>query len=1061
LNSTSANFTVYNSSAGSGKTFTLVKEYLKIALRNNNSNAYKGILAVTFTNKAASEMKERVISALQALSGQKEMVGTPKHLLDALLKPINQGGLGITELEIKQRSGLVLRSILHNYNDFAISTIDKFTTKIIRTFALDLKLPLNFGIELNEDEVLKNSVDMLIAEIGVNDKLTKLLIDYSKQKADDEKSWNIEIELIKFAKNILKDGGEAHLEKIRNLSIDDFEQIKKDLIVSINSFEKETKEIAKKGLDFIQTTGIEPTSFSSGYYYKYWQGLLELKFPTPSNSLLAIISGEKEWYSKATPSSQKDLMDANVSELTDLFNQSRAFLEKEYGGYILKGLLLKNIYQIAVISEIEKTIQEFKTDNNILNLSDFNKQIAKIILTESIPFIYERLGEKYHHYLIDEFQDTSTIQWQNIIPLIENALGSGNYNMLVGDAKQAIYRFRGGEVEQIINLPYIYNHNNNKLLLEREDTLVRNHQQESLNDNYRSKAEIVDFNNRFFDFVSGNLSDKFSHIYKELNQGFNAENKGGGVSISFLEEDDEITFREIKSIIENALKDGYEYNDIAILTRKNDKASEVASFLLENNIQVISSESLLLNNSSEVKFLLSLFKYIAHPKDATNHLYAINYLINTRFNGEQNIDYFTHKNQNYLADYLKSHNLTLSVSNASTYSLYELTEHFIQHFSLSKEINIFIQFFLDKIHEYATKYDNSIVNFLEWWDSKSSKFSVIIPEGINAVQVMTIHKSKGLEFPIVIFPFVKTSGKKYNEDFIWTEQPIVKGLDAAILNLNKSLLETVLKDEYESETDKSKLDVINLLYVALTRPKDRLYLLNQLDVDKTTDKIPSVLAREGNNYFLDYCLTQPDAKINDSEYQFGLFSSKAVNSQQSTVNNQQTKNEVIKEIVYNPWRSKINISYQAPKFWDVENPENYTDYGNLIHQLLSEIKHIGDLETTLDKFINKGLFDQNNKTEILNELQELLKITKVASFFTDFDELKTETAILLPTGESYQPDRVIIRNNTAIIIDYKTGQKEKKHYEQLENYKIILSQMGYTHIKSYLLYIKSRELIEV
>ena len=357
MNSTSANFTVYNSSAGSGKTFTLVKEYLKIALKNNNSNAYKGILAVTFTNKAASEMKERVISALQALSGQKEMIGTPKHLLDALLKPINQGGLGITELEIKQRSGLVLRSILHNYNDFAISTIDKFTTKIIRTFALDLKLPLNFGIELNEDEVLKNSVDMLIAEIGVNDKLTKLLIDYSKQKADDEKSWNIEIELIKFAKNILKDGGEAHLEKIRNLSIDDFEQIKKDLIVSINSFEKETKEIAKKGLDFIQLTGIEPTSFSGSFFFKYWESLHQLKSFSPNATVQKIVSGEQNWYAKTVHQSQKDLIDANVSELTDLFNLSRAFLEKEYGGYILKGLLLKNIYQIAVINEIEKTIQ--------------------------------------------------------------------------------------------------------------------------------------------------------------------------------------------------------------------------------------------------------------------------------------------------------------------------------------------------------------------------------------------------------------------------------------------------------------------------------------------------------------------------------------------------------------------------------------------------------------------------------------------------------------------------------------------------------------------------------
>lgn len=1059
MNSTSSNFTVYNSSAGSGKTFTLVKEYLKIALTAKafGANAYKGILAVTFTNKAASEMKERVISALQALSGQKEMDGTPKHLLEALLKPVKEGGIGITEQEIKERSGLVLRSILHNYNDFAISTIDKFTTKIIRTFALDLKLPLNFGIELNEDEVLKSSVDMLIAEVGTNDKLTKLLIDYSKQKADDEKSWNIENELVKFAKNILKDGGEAHLEKIRTLTIDDFENIKKELIVAINSFEKETKEIAKKGLDFIQKAGIEPTSFSSGYYYKYWQGLLELKFPTPSNSLLAIISGEKDWYSKATLSSQKDLIDANVTELIELFNASRVFLEKNYGPYILKGLLLKNIYQIAVINEIEKTIQEFKTDNNILNLSDFNKQIAKIILTESIPFIYERLGEKYHHYLIDEFQDTSTIQWQNLVPLIENALGNNNYNMIVGDAKQAIYRFRGGEVEQIINLPYIYNHKNNKLLLEREAALVRNHEQKSLNDNYRSKAEIVDFNNLFFDFVSDNLSEKFKHIYKSLNQGFDAKNTGGGVSISFLEDDDEITFTEIKSIIENALKDGYQYNDIAILTRRNDDASEVASFLLENNIQVISSESLLLNNSSEVKFLLSLFKYIANPKDAANHLYVINYLINTRFNGEENINCFTYKNQNYLDDYLKLHNLSLSISNASTYSLYELTEYFIQHFSLSKEIDIFIQFFLDKIHEYATKNDNSIVNFLEWWESKSSKFSVIIPEGINAVQVLTIHKSKGLEFPVVIFPFVKTSGNKTNEDYIWTEEPIVKGLDAAILNLNKSLLETVLKDDYESETDKSKLDVINLLYVALTRPKDRLYILNQLDVNKTTGKI--------DNYFLDYCLTQSEAKINETNYRFGLFSPKIVNSQQSTINSKQTSNEVIKEVVYNPWRSKINISYQAPKFWDVENPENYTDYGNLIHQLLSEIKRIDPIangvELTLNKFVNKGLFDEKNKTEILNELEQLLKIPKVASFFTDFDDLKTETAILLKTGESYKPDRVIIRENDTIIVDYKTGKKEEKHNKQLENYKILLSEMGYTNIKSYLLYIKDKELVQV
>jgi len=1054
LNSTNNNFTVYNSSAGSGKTFTLVKEYLKIGLKTNDAAAYKRILAITFTNKAASEMKERVISALQALSGKKPLEGTPKHLLVELMKPINDGGLALSEQEIKLRSGAVLSSILHNYNDFGISTIDKFTTKTIRTFALDLKLPLNFGIEINEDEVLKNAIDMLIAEVGKNEKITKLLLDYSKQKADDEKSWNIETDLIKFAKNLIKDGGESHLEKIRDLSIDDFEKIKTDLIIEVNTFEKETKELAKKGLDFIQSSGIEPKSFSSGYYHKYWLALFELKFPTPSLSLTNIIEGSKDWYSKATHQSQKDLIDAHKTKLTELFNQSRAFIEKDYGSYVLKTLLLKNIYQIAVINEIEKTILEFKADNNILNLSDFNKQIAKIILSESIPFIYERLGEKYQHYLIDEFQDTSTIQWQNIIPLIENSLANGHYNMIVGDAKQAIYRFRGGEVEQIIKLPYVYNHKNNQLLLEREATLVRNHKNEDLNDNYRSKAEVVDFNNKFFNAISNNLSEKFNPIYANLNQGFKPENIGGGVAISFLDpDDDEITFTEIKKIIDTSLNDGYQLSDIAILTRRNDKASEVASFLLENNIQVISSESLLLNNSNEVKFLLSLFNYIAAPKNPAHHLYAINYLINTRFVGEQNVDFIQHKNQDYLADFLASHQLSLEVSNATTFSLYELTEHFIQHFGLDKEINIFVQFFLDKIHEYASKKDNSIVNFIEWWDSKSSKFSVIIPEGINAVQVMTIHKSKGLEFPVVIFPFASTTGKDKNEDYLWTEEPIAKGLDASIINLNKSLLDTILKDDYENEKAKSILDTINLLYVVLTRPKDRMYVLSEVDKPN----------KEGNykNYFFEYCLTQPESKINDNQYTFGLFSSKVVNSQQSTVNSQQTSNEVIQEVVYNPWRNKIDISYQAPKFWDVENPETSADYGNLIHQLLSEIKQLSDLESTIDRFINRGLFDENNKPNILAELHELIKLPKVESFFTAFDDLKTETTILLPSGESYQPDRVVIKNNTTIIVDYKTGKKEKKHYQQLENYKILLAEMGYTNIESYLLYIKDKELVLV
>lgn len=1051
MNPTTANFTVYNSSAGSGKTFTLVKEYLKIALKTRNEKAYKGILAITFTNKAAAEMKERVIDALKALSGQTKLEGTPKHLLEALIKPVEDGGLDISQEEIKLRSRAVLSSILHNYNDFAISTIDKFTTKIIRTFALDLKLPLNFGIELNEDEVLKSAVDMLIAEVGVNEKLTKLLIDYSKEKADDEKNWNIELDLIKFAKNITKEGGEAHLEKIRNLSIDDFESIKKELMVSKNTFEHKVKDIGKRALDFINQQGIEHASFSASYIPTYFNYLATFRADklTASDSVQKMIRGEKEWYSKTTPQAQKDLIDSNKSEITAFYTEIELLLSQSLSDYILKGLLLKTIYQTAVINEIEKTILEFKADNNMLNLSDFNKQIAKIILTESIPFIYERLGEKYHHYLIDEFQDTSIIQWQNLLPLIENALGNGNYNMLVGDAKQSIYRFRGGEVEQIINLPQIYQHNNNPLLVEREQALVRNHKNENLTQNYRSKAEIVDFNNQFFNFIANELSEKFSGIYSQLKQEFNPENTGGGISISFLEPDDykANTNLKIKETIEQCLADGYQYSDITILTRSNDNASAIASFLLENNIQVISSESLLLNNSNEVKFLLSLFKYIANPSDLANHLYAINYLINTQFTNEENIDYFIHKAPDVLGDFLRKHNLALSSASETTFSLYELTEYLIHRFGMDKNINIFIQFFLDKVHEYAAKNDNSILNFVEWWDNKSKKFSVVIPNGINAVQVMTIHKSKGLEFPVVIYPFA-TNNAGPTDAFIWTEHPIVNGLDASILKLSADMKATVLEEVYNYEKDKEKLDTINVLYVALTRPKNRLYIVSKQK--ETKEERPT------KNYFLDFCLANASAKVTNSHYVFGEFK-KATHSTSS----ENSENEVMNNMSYNPWRSKIAISYQAPKYWDIENPETYADYGNLIHQLLSEIEHLSDADKVITTFTRNGLLKQEQKDQVVTQLNEILAMPEVIPFFTDYTELKTETTILLPTGESYQPDRVVIKNNTTFILDYKTGKKEKKHHEQLEQYHMLLAEMGYTNIKCYLLYIKEKELKEV
>ncbi|MCC7332940.1 MAG: UvrD-helicase domain-containing protein [Flavobacteriales bacterium] len=1054
MNTSLANFAVYNSSAGSGKTFTLVKEYLKIALKTKDSNAYRTILAITFTNKAAAEMKDRIIETLQYFAENKEFKSTSKTLLELYLNPDNEDYLGITQEEIKLRSQKVLGSILHNYNDFAISTIDKFTTKIIRTFTMDLKLPLNFGIELNEKEVIENAVDLLLADIGTNEQLTQLLLNYSKEKADSEKSWKIDSDLISFTKKIIQEGGEQHLETLRELSIDNFNAIHKTIVDENKAFVAKVRSVGTETMHFFESLGITENYFLKGYIYKFFKALSEYsggeikENKTVNNSF----TNTEEWYPQRLSLNEKNLIDSNKENITVFYKKYENLKGKEYSDYLIKSNFLKNFYQTAVINEIEKTIAEYKSDNNILTLSDFNKKISNIILTESIPFIYERLGEKYHHFMIDEFQDTSVLQWQNLIPLVENSLSNGSYNMVVGDAKQAIYRFRGGEVEQIINLPKIFN-NNNPFLIEREKALIRNFKPNNLDTNFRSKTEIVTFNNQFFNFVSTFLSARYSNLYSKLNQKSNIKNTGGSIDILLLDKDEykENTLKSILDFINQCRNDGFKLNDIAILYRNNNFGSEISRFLLENNISVISSEGLLINSSLDVKFILNLLKYISNPKDKSCHLNCINYLINTKYPEEQIAIYFNSDSDDALSNFLEKHNRKFELDRITQLSIYELVEYLINHFELSQTCNTYLEFFIDKIHLFATKNNNSILDFLDWWEQKSEKFSVIIPEGIEAVQVMSIHKSKGLDFSVVIYPH--KNSKKNNDSFFWTRKPIVKGLEATYIAQKTELTETELKDEYEYEIEKSLLDDINVLYVAQTRPKNRLYIIsNQLEYTKNNE-----LTKDSQkNYYGLFCRLETMTKISENHYLYGKHTPCVQNAEEKP-----KKCYTMSNIHYTPWRDKISISYQAPKFWEVENPKTSTDYGKKLHQILSTINQLSDIDTILNDFYLKGIINQDEKTKISIEIQELLTILEIANFFNDYISFKAEAAILDIDGKSYQPDRILVKNNETVILDYKSGQKKEKHKDQILHYKLLLEKMGYQNVKCHLLYFKDKELISV
>lgn len=1072
-----SNLTLYNSSAGSGKTYTLVKEYLKKTLNDDYAtiNYYKHILAVTFTNKAAAEMKHRVINALKEIASKKKLEGTTAFLLVDLMKPKTEGGLGLDKNTIEKRCNLVLRSMLHNYNDLSISTIDKFTHKIIRTFANDLHLPLNFEIDLDEKEILSKAVDLLIAQTGKDEEFTKLLINFSLEKADNEKSWEIENDLKNFAYNLLKDNNEFYLNQLSHLSINDFNLIRKKLILKIKDFEEEVCKLAKNNLKEIKTLKIEHASFYSSYLPKYYQKIITDPLFTPNNTILSIISGEKDWYSKTTNPFQKQLIDENKSLFVQQFNSLQNFITTNTSNYITNKYTRQYSYTLAVLNEIEKIIQEVKKDNNVLNFSDFNKKIAQIIANEPTPFIYERLGEKYHHYFIDEFQDTSIIQWKNLLPLVDNALANNYFNMLVGDAKQSIYRFRGGEVEQIINLPNIivtdYN-KKNETFVEIEKTLQRNFHLENLTTNYRSKAEIVNFNNNFFQSIAKHLPKKYNDLYVNLNQNFNENNNGGSVSITFIEhskkEDlDSATLQEIINTITNLLEDDYQLKDIAILTRKRPEGVAIASHLIENGINVISSESLLLKNSKEVQFLIQLFNYQLTPNNKEIELFIIQFLIENKNLNTNLFDMFSNYTKNSFHQFLIENNLALNNNFINKLSLYELTEYFINHFQLDKEINIYLQFFLEKVYEYSSKRGNSTSNFIDWWNEKSDNFTIVIPEGINAIKVMTIHKSKGLEFPVVIYPFANTpiitQGKV---DYFWTTNTNVEGLNAALLPIKSDLLKTIHSNVYSENIEKLTLDLINLLYVALTRPEERLYIISSVTSDKKNDK-PKTKLEAINEYLLDFCQQTFLTKIDETKYTHGNFNKKC-EKENTTKNNDKTEVETFSIITHNSWREKIKISYQAPKTWNVDSPESIGQYGTLIHSILAELKNKNELDFILNKYENKGILSFENKNELKTQLNKILNNPLIAHIYSDVDSIKNEQALLIPSSENYnpdkvvyKPDRVVYKENTIYIIDYKTGEKTNKHITQIENYKkILLSMHPSKAIKSYLLYINTSEVFE-
>lgn len=1038
-------FTVYKSSAGSGKTFTLVKEYLRLALDDvaDPPQRYREILAITFTNKAATEMKERIIRALEELS-------SPSDGKRSAMGELLQQELALDPLTLATRARDVLKAILHNYTDFAIGTIDSFTHRIVRAFAHDLHLPVNFEVETDAQKLLREAVDILISRIGEDEKLTEILVQFSESRADDQKNWQVEQELQNIAKNLVTEEGSQHAALLQKLSPADFLAIRDKLRKAVYSFEERVITIATELHRQFDTLGLSESDFANGKtgiagrIRAYAAGDID-NFGTENKNITKMFASGK-FHSGSASATAKSAIESLRPTIETAWNRLEELREKEFGVFQLRKLLLQNIYALGVLNEIEKIIFSFRQEDSIVHISEFNRIISRVVFEEPVPFIYERLGEKYTNYLIDEFQDTSVVQWQNLLPLIDNALAGANFTMLVGDGKQAIYRWRGGEVEQFASLPNVPGSKTNELIREREQSLIRNYKERHLNRNFRSKTEIISFNNTFFRRLAGLLVPDHQEIYAQLEQESDPKNTGGYVRIEALEPEEgdgeELFIRKTVERVKALQQEGWANNQVAILTRTNRHGSSIASALLDSGIPVLSNESLLLKQSPAVNFLVSMLRCIDHPGDELAGAQALEFLVTNKKLAmplHSRLVEFS-KAEKYLATVLRDNGIAYDPDALSRLPVYQRCETLIALFGLTESFDSYLLFFLDEVLAYSNDRSAEKTGFMDWWEERSRTASVVVPEGMDAVNVMSIHKSKGLEFPVVILPFANWKFKRQKDEF-WVDinDPLIPEMPTALIRASEKLKQTPLAETLEEEISKSLLDQLNVLYVAMTRPSHQLHIF-------TT--IAAKLNHEPKNLddMIAFALQQSGIPFDNGVAEYGAASSERPPMA--------LKGATIRPTVIHSgkWQEHLRLRSQAGEHWDLTKPHEKRYKGLLLHRLLAAVTVPSDLEKALDEMLRLGLADTDETMLLREQASQLLQLPELQESFSGKGTVRTESELLLPDGRRLRPDRVVHLEEKTILLDYKTGEISPLHRKQFDDYANTLQRMGYSNIEKKIVY---------
>ena len=1055
-------FVICRASAGSGKTYTLVRQFIEIAISVSSlkqiQQRFGQILAITFTNKAANGMKERLMSRLHDI-----VVGKPSA--DGLVGDIALH-LQIGRDEVVRRCQILQSAILHNYSNLSVCTIDSFVHRLVRTFAHDLHLPMNFNVQIDQQEILQSVVDELLSLAGSPDEeaLTRVLCAFSESRMESGKGYKLENNLLELSKEILKEESPKFLAELEKINLDDYVGIHDKLLADTRRYEKEVSSAAKAFVDACSANGLDANSFpyKGSSVYAFMRSVAEGSYDKLNKPHKRVDDAceSGRLYSKNTPQSQILAFEA----VMEPFRKACQTMDDGLSRYNTNRLLISNLYGLALLDKVNRIKNEYYIENEIVHISEFNKRIDQEVANEPAPFIYERIGNRYHNYLIDEFQDTSRLQWLNFLPLLDEAMTydfpgntaePGTQSLVVGDGKQAIYRFRQGDVRQFVNLPNV-DSSTHGLSLRREGRV------DCLKKNFRTLANIVRFNNRFFtDLVQGPFAanTELRKLYIGNDEGGEPElvqdtvKPGGYVNLSFLPKEELLP--SILAAIRHQVDDlHYSYGDITVLARDNDTLVRVSDFLSANSpdkpIPIVSSESFVLTNSRTVLLMQSLLEYIHDPRNYVAAVQALELAVRCGSigTGTSSADVsallWRLRESNFdLARLLQDCGIRFNIDYLHSLSLYDCCEELLRTFLLQGKDSAYAASFLNAVASYMQHARPDLQGLVKYLDERLPKLSSSTASDLDAVQLMTIHKAKGLENRIVILamPYKRQPNTK-----MWVHLPQDTDSPLPVAFVNMQSVPTAFDSDFDNERMMSEMDRVNVLYVALTRPEEKLIVC--CEETKSADSFAPLLQ----------AFAQRDGECVDLGNNRYAIGEDAENPRWNAPNVDASATSAtmpVDDICFPRWEDRVAIAAQNDALLSSLDADSRR-YGIVVHDLMSRIITADDIQPVVERYCRENHISPIDADSITQRISRMVNDPANRRYFDPRYRVKCEASIAVG-GKTRRPDRIVFDDNQTWVVDFKTGARNdethRDYQRQVAEYADALASMGFPNVQPVIIYL--------